>query len=102
MGEPLNRSFLGKTIHPNFTKEDKSTYCLNKDIESALKWLDKSIDKIAPRHKPDYTSLTELRKSQWKLCNCKTCSKIKKIKELIKQAFPNLNSQSNEKTEEKK
>lgn len=62
----------------------------DKEIKSALEWLDKNIDKIAPRHKPLYYSTKEARNSGWKLCNCNICSKIKEIKELIKQAFPDL------------
>ena len=35
---PLKRSFVGKTIHPNFTKEDESIYYLKEDIKSAVRW----------------------------------------------------------------
>ena len=88
--EPLKRSFMGEIIHPDFTEPDKDTYYLKQDIELAVEWLDKNIDRIAPRHKADYTSLPNNRKSGWKLCNCKVCSKVKEIKSLIKEAFPDL------------
>ncbi len=60
------------------------------NLKSAVEWLNENIDKIAPRHKTDYTTIKMLRENNWKLCNCKTCSKIKEIKELIKKAFPDL------------
>ncbi|KKL66715.1 hypothetical protein LCGC14_2142160 [marine sediment metagenome] len=53
----------------------------------AITELVSEIERIAPRHKPDFTSLEDNRKSNWKLCNCKVCSKINEILELIKSKF---------------
>ena len=46
--EPLKRSFMGKTIHPDFIKEDISTYYLEQDIKSAVEWLKREI-RILPK-----------------------------------------------------
>ena len=37
--KPLKESFLGKAIHPNFTKEDTDIYYLKSDIKSVIEWL---------------------------------------------------------------
>jgi len=50
--EPLKRSFMGKAIHPHFTKEDECVYCLKEDIKSAVEWLrkrGKCFDKISKK-----------------------------------------------------
>ena len=70
----------------------EGTFFKDKDMKSAVEWLHKNIDRIAPRHKQDYTTVLENRKNNWKLCSCNLCSKIKEIKELVNEAFQDLNT----------
>ena len=83
MGKPLKRSFDGKTIHPDFIKEDESTYCLEEDIKSAVEWLKEELKKRSKEQWKYYKDYDE-RQSQG------NAQGLDEAIILIDQAFPDL------------
>lgn len=73
------RVFMGKAIHPNFTKKDDDLYYLKKEVDDKIKKIDKIIDKwgngVLFIGKMDIDELKEMIKQKFVKMKCKKCPK---------------------------